>query len=137
MSSNSINMPGMTEEAKSYVLGLAFKQEPASALWLALSVIGEQEISLALLEENEPATAPGYTRRRRTPDDWTITVDPLVGPKVEMAPVTFRNTGPDKWPPLNVVFLTTGDRLIAWSYLQTTRELFIGDEIESGMAFIF
>ena len=135
---SSLNMPGMTDEAKRYVLGLAFKQEQASDLWLGLSLVSEADpVSLATLEENEPTGAPGYSRRRLGADNWPITVNEIDGPKVALSPVTFRNTGVDRWPKLNAVFLTTGDKLISWSFLQTTREAFPGDEMVEGMEFIF
>ena len=134
------NMPGMTEESKVWILGLAFKGDRASDLWLGLSLLAENDpVTLENLVENEPNGARGYSRRRLDPDDWTISDELSV--QVESVPVTFRNTGTEKWPSVNVAFLATSEDadgiLVAWTFLRATRDLFFHDELIETMVMSF
>ncbi len=151
------NMPGMTEESKAWILGMAFKGERTSDLFLGLSLAGispesldelaasldanvvlkaVNDVTLENLVENEPVDARGYSRRRLEPDDWTISDELSV--QVESVPVTFRNTGAEKWPSVNVAFLATADGiLVAWTFLQATRDLFFHDELIETMVVAF
>ncbi len=133
------NMPGMTEESKAYILGLAFKGETPADLWMGLALVDKETVTLMGLMNSEPNGATGYERRRLDSEDWSITNDLTI--QVESVPVTFRNAGSEKWPSVNVAFLATSKGadgvLVAWSFLTATRDLFANDELITSMVVSF
>jgi hypothetical protein len=183
-------MPGLTEDAKAYVLGLALQQQQPAAISIGLSLVGSeivnmildvekslnavidqaqssgqgtsqdgvhdeelyqvmskalsivkgrgsknQAVNLDMLRGAEPVGAAGYSRRALAPEAWTI--DNEMSIRYSLTPITWRNTGNERWPSVNAVFLATGDRLIAWAMLQGTRDLFPGDELVETMSITF
>lgn len=130
--------PGaMTAEAKKFILGLAFLgQEAPKELWVGLSrrrTLSGDEPTLADFARSEPPARLGYARQRLEPSDWRITRVSERSFEATSRETAFINPSDEPWPSVDLSFVaTTQDGtgvLLGWSYLQTTRDVFRGDEV--------
>ena len=121
ISRDALILATMPEEAKAYLLRIAFMGEPvAKDVYVGLALKPSGAPTLEKLTKAEPR-GEGYKRVKFTVGDWTIRGTTVMSKEAE-----FNNTGQGLWSEVDISFLATGAGargiLMAWAYLRRTEE---------------